>query len=137
MFPWKKTLICTILWCYLFMITYNKLTQKFLFCSWFNSIFEQMWALGYWVISLPNNNVEKQKSLRLFVTSKIQQSFWGCLLTNWYPTFPLTFHSPIVHFRDKLQQIYHMGKQKLKCGPIRMREITDIWLSHGLYVFIS
>ena len=40
-----------------------------------------------------------------------------------------------MHFRGELQHIGHAGKQKIKCGPIRTREVTDIRLLDKLYGF--
>ena len=53
-------------------------------------------------------------------------------LTNWYLTFCLTFYLYDVHFQGKLQYVGHVGEQKIKCGSMRTREITDIRLLHGL-----
>ena len=53
-------------------------------------------------------------------------------LTNWYLTFCLTCYLYDVHFQGKLQYVGHVGEQKIKCGSMRTREITDIRLLHGL-----
>ena len=39
-----------------------------------------------------------------------------------------------VHFRGELQHVGHVGGQKIKCRPIRTREIGDVRLQEDLYV---
>ena len=38
-----------------------------------------------------------------------------------------------VHFRGKLQHRGHVGEQKIKCQPIRARQISGLWLQDELY----
>ena len=40
-----------------------------------------------------------------------------------------------VRFRGKLQHVSHVGEQKLKCQPIRTREIGVARLQETLYVY--
>ena len=42
-----------------------------------------------------------------------------------------------VHFRGELQHVGLVGEQKIKCPPIRIREISGVRLSEELYVVIS
>ena len=53
------------------------------------------------------------------------------------PAFSLTFCFTVVHFRGKLQQVDHVGEQRLKCQPIRTREIARVRLYKELYVMLS
>ena len=53
------------------------------------------------------------------------------------PAFCLTFYITGVHFRGKLQQVGHVGEQRLKCRPIRTREIARVRLYKELYVILS
>ena len=56
-------------------------------------------------------------------------------VTKRYPAFCLTFRLTGVHFRGELQRVGDVSEQKFKYGPIRTWEITDIKLSHELYVW--
>ena len=49
--------------------------------------------------------------------------------------FYLNFHLTGVHFPSELQNTGDVGKQKIKYGPIKTREITHIRLSEELYDF--
>ena len=43
------------------------------------------------------------------------------------PAFFLAFYLTGVHFRGELlQHVGHVGKQKIKCRPIRTREIAGV-----------
>ena len=53
------------------------------------------------------------------------------------PAFCLTFYLTGVHFRGKLQQVGHVGEQRLKCRPVRTREISRVRLYKELYVILS
>ena len=44
------------------------------------------------------------------------------------------FHLTGIYFRGELQHVGHVGEQKIKCGPIRTREMNDIRLLDKLYV---
>ena len=44
------------------------------------------------------------------------------------PVFCLALYVTGVHFRGKLQQVGHMGEQRIKCRPIRTREIAGVRL---------
>ena len=43
----------------------------------------------------------------------------------------------IKHFRGELQHVGHVGVQKIKCRPIRTREIGGVRLQDELYVTIA
>ena len=47
--------------------------------------------------------------------------------------FCLTVSLTGVHFRGKLQYVSHVGGQKIKCRPIRTREIGGARLQEELY----
>ena len=51
----------------------------------------------------------------------------------WYLGFCLTFYLTGIHFWGTLQQDGDVIEQKLKYGPIRTLEITDIRLLHEFY----
>ena len=42
--------------------------------------------------------------------------------------FCLTLYLTGVHFRGELLQVGHVGKQKIKCRPVRTREIAGVRL---------
>ena len=44
------------------------------------------------------------------------------------PTFCLAFYLTGVHFRGELQHGGHVGEQKIKCRPIRTREVAGVRL---------
>ena len=44
------------------------------------------------------------------------------------PAFCLALYLTGVHFRGELEHVGHVGKQKIKCRPIRIREITGVRL---------
>ena len=50
------------------------------------------------------------------------------------PTFYLALHLTGVHFRGELQHVGDDGECKIKCGPIRTREIGGVRLQDELYV---
>ena len=52
-------------------------------------------------------------------------------VTNWYPTFWLTFYLTDVHFRGELQQVDDVGEQKIKCRPVRTRDTAGVRLQDG------
>ena len=61
----------------------------------------------------------------------------GLKITNWLgvrfelmfvTVFWLALYLSAVHFRGKLQHFGHMGKQKIKCQPVKTREIVGVRL---------
>ena len=44
------------------------------------------------------------------------------------PAFCLALYLTGVHFRGELQQVGHVGEQKIKCRSIRTREIAGVRL---------
>ena len=51
--------------------------------------------------------------------------------------FCLALHLTGVHFRDELQRFGAVSEQKIKCRPIRTREIGDVRLSEALYGYVD
>ena len=67
-------------------------------------------------------------------------SYLSCAMGFWYPvvftttevvyvtvespTFCLASYLTGVHFRNELYHVGHVGKQKIKCRPVRTREIA-------------
>ena len=51
--------------------------------------------------------------------------------------FCLALYLTDVHFWGELQHIGHVGRQKIKCRPIRTREIGGIRLQEELYVWCA
>ena len=51
-------------------------------------------------------------------------------------TFCLTLYLTGVHFRGELQHFGHVRRQKIKCRPIRIREIGGARLRDELYARI-
>ena len=49
------------------------------------------------------------------------------------PAFCHALYLTGVHFRGKLQHFGHVGEQKIKCWPIKTREIAGVRLSDELY----
>ena len=43
-------------------------------------------------------------------------------------TFCIALYLTSAHFRDELQHVGHVGEQKIKCRPIRIREIAGVRL---------
>ena len=41
-------------------------------------------------------------------------------------TFCIALYLTSAHFRDELQHVGHVGEQKIKCRPIRIREIAGV-----------
>ena len=58
----------------------------------------------------------------------------GVCVTIGNPAFCLFLYLTGVHFRGKLQYIGDVSQQKIKCRPIRTREIGGATLSDILYV---
>ena len=58
----------------------------------------------------------------------------GVYVTIVHPAFSLFLYFPGVHFRDELQHGGDVSQQKIKCQPIRTREIGGVSLSDVLYV---
>ena len=58
----------------------------------------------------------------------------GVCVTIGNPAFCLFLYLTGVHFRGKLQHIGYVSPQKIKCRPIRTREIGGVTLSDILYV---
>ena len=44
------------------------------------------------------------------------------------PAFCLALYLTGVHFQGELQHDGHVGEQKVKCQPIKTREIGGLWL---------
>ena len=44
------------------------------------------------------------------------------------PTFCLAFYLTGVHFRGELHHVGHVDEQKIKCRPIKTREIAGVRL---------
>ena len=44
------------------------------------------------------------------------------------PAFCLALYLTGVHFRGELQHVGHVGEQKIKCWPIKAREIAGVRL---------
>ena len=57
----------------------------------------------------------------------------GVYVTIQYPAFCLFLYLTDVHFRGKLQHGGDVTQQKIKCRPIRTREIGGTSLSDVLY----
>ena len=55
-------------------------------------------------------------------------------MTVVHPAFWLFLYLTGVHFQGELQHSGDVSQQKIKCGPIRTREIGGISLSDVLYV---
>ena len=53
------------------------------------------------------------------------------------PAFCLFLYFTGAHFRGELQRDCDVNQQKIKCGPIRTREIGAVSLSDLLYVWFS
>ena len=49
-------------------------------------------------------------------------------MTIGVPDFCLAFYLTGVHSRGELQHVSHVGEQKIKCQPIRTREIAAVRL---------
>ena len=54
-------------------------------------------------------------------------SLRGCLYDNWKPNF-LPRLLTGVHFRGELQHAGQVGERKIRCRPIRTREIAGVRL---------
>ena len=78
-------------------------------------------------------NIHQNGKKKSLYTTAQSQLYKVVYVTDWYPTFCLTFHLTCVYLRGELQQVGDVGKQKIKCGPIRTREKTDIGLLDELY----
>ena len=52
----------------------------------------------------------------------------GCLCDNWKPSFLPRLNLTGVHFPSELEHVGHAGEQKMKCRPVRTREITSVRL---------
>ena len=52
-----------------------------------------------------------------------------CLVTIGNPAFCLSLYLTAVHFRSELQQDDNASLQKIKCQPIKTREIGGVTLS--------
>ena len=51
------------------------------------------------------------------------------------PSFYLALYLTAVDFQGKLHHVGHVGEQKIKCWPIRTREIACVRLWEELYVY--
>ena len=49
------------------------------------------------------------------------------------PAFCLALYLTGVHFRGELQRVGQVGGQKIKCQPVRNREISSVRLREELY----
>ena len=52
----------------------------------------------------------------------------GCLCDNWKPSFCFALYLTGVHFPGELHHVGDVSEQKIKCGPIRTREIGGVRL---------
>ena len=57
----------------------------------------------------------------------------GVYVTTVYPAFCLFLYLTVLHFRGELQHRGDISQQKIKCRPIRTREIGGVLLSDVLY----
>ena len=57
----------------------------------------------------------------------------GVYVTIGNPAFCLLLYLISVHFRGELQHVGNVSQQKIKCRPIRTREIDGVTLSDVLY----
>ena len=64
-------------------------------------------------------------------------AYEGVYVTIGNPAFCLFLYLTDVHFRGELQLGGDASQQKIKCRPIRTREIGDVSLSDVLYVIHS
>ena len=64
---------------------------------------------------------------------QIFHPFEGVYVTIGKPSFCLFLYFTGVHFLGELQHGSDVGQQKIKCRPIRIREIGDVSLSDVLY----
>ena len=53
------------------------------------------------------------------------------------PVFCLVLNLTDVHFQGELEHFSHVGEQKIKCRPIRTRELADIRFQDKPYVDIG
>ena len=59
----------------------------------------------------------------------------GCVCDNWKTSFfCLVLYLTGVHFPGELQYVGHVDRKKIKCLPIRTREIGGVRLQEELYV---
>ena len=58
----------------------------------------------------------------------------GVSVTIGNPAFFIALYLTGVHFRGELQHICDVSEKKIKCRPIRTREIGGVRLSEELYV---
>ena len=61
--------------------------------------------------------------------------FEGVYVIIGNPAFSLFLYLTGVHFRRELQHVGEVCEQKIKCRPIRTREIGGVILSDVLYGF--
>ena len=57
----------------------------------------------------------------------------GCLCDKLIPSLLSRRYLTGVHLRGDLQQVGHMVEQKIKCRPIRSREIAEIRMQDELF----
>ena len=62
------------------------------------------------------------------LTVNLRLSMEVIYVTIGNPTFCLVLYLTGVHFRGKLQYISHLSEQKIKCRPIKIREIVGVRL---------
>ena len=55
-------------------------------------------------------------------------------MTTRNPAFSLTLYLTGVQFRGELRYVGHVGALKIKCRPIRTREIAGVRFQDELYV---
>ena len=64
------------------------------------------------------------------------------IITPWYVTFGnsdfcLALYLTAIHFRGELQHVGDVSERKIKCQPIKTREIGGARLSEELYVTVK
>ena len=80
------------------------------------------------------NSQPKKGTARVKVRSTVVCITEVVYVTIGNPAFCLTWYLTGVHFRGELQNFDHMGEQKIKCRPIRTREMAGVRLYGKLYL---
>ena len=85
------------------------------------------------MFNLQNNVVEMQIEIT-FIASNVNIFFSkSCLFNKLVFSFSPRLYLTGVNFRGELQHVGHVSEQKMKFGPIRNWEITNITLLDKLY----
>ena len=82
---------------------------------------------------LVGNFIKKETLTQLFSCEfcEISKNAFSCevlYVIIGKPTFCFVLYLTGVHFRGELQHVGHGGEQKIKCSPIRTREIAGVRL---------